>query len=49
MTKPINIKDMPADLWDRVRVMAIEQKCKVSAIVAAALRLYFAEIDKEQG
>ena len=49
MTKQINVKDIPTDLWDRVRVLAIEQKRPVAQIVAAALRLYLARQEKEEG
>ena len=42
-TKAVNIKQMPSDLWDRVRVLAIQQKRTYAAIVAEALQLYLVE------
>ena len=46
-TKAVNIKQMPSDLWDRVRVLAIQKKRTYAAIVAEALRLYFEQQNKD--
>ena len=46
-TKAVNIKEMPSDLWDRVRVLAIQKKRTYAAIVAEALRLYFEQQNKD--
>ena len=36
----VNIKDLPVSIWSRVKVLAIQRRVPVRAIVVKALREY---------
>jgi len=38
-----NLRDVPDELWQKVRVKAVQEKLKVREVILAALKRYAAE------